>query len=225
MGRMRLVAGLLVAGLTLGVLLAGTAAASASPGAETEFVSEINAARAGRGLAALRIADDLVAVARRHSERMAEDGRLFHNTSLAREVAGWQSLAENVGTTAASDSSVAEMHGWFMESDGHRANILNPDIDQIGVGVVVRDGTMWVTEVFVERSAASPTVSASKATSAKTPATTSAGRRTGTSRSSDAKGTKRTALGAERRAAIETPRNVAQLVRLRGFDAEMMHPN
>ncbi|HLK31775.1 MAG TPA: hypothetical protein VKT29_01715, partial [Terriglobales bacterium] len=33
-------------------------------------------------------------------------------------------------------------------SPGHRANILNPDYNAAGVGVVERDGTLWVTEDF-----------------------------------------------------------------------------
>jgi hypothetical protein len=35
-----------------------------------------------------------------------------------------------------------------MHSAPHRANILDPRMRQVGVGIVKRDGALWVTEVF-----------------------------------------------------------------------------
>jgi uncharacterized protein YkwD len=34
-------------------------------------------------------------------------------------------------------------------SPPHRANLLNPDFTSIAIGVVERDGRVWVTEVFI----------------------------------------------------------------------------
>jgi hypothetical protein len=35
-----------------------------------------------------------------------------------------------------------------MRSPGHRANILDRDYSEVGVGAVVRNGRLWVAEVF-----------------------------------------------------------------------------
>ena len=102
------------------------------------------------GLPSLAVADDLVAVARRHSVRMADAADLHHNPDLATEVTGWQKVGENVGR----GPRVEPIHDAFMNSPGHRENILDPDWTEIGIGVEVRDGTVWVTEVFREPEAA-----------------------------------------------------------------------
>lgn len=150
MGRPRFAIGLLVVGLASS-LLAGPALARTSSSEESRFVSLINAERAKRGIQALTVEDDLTAAARRHSEDMADRDELFHDENTGNEVDGWSSLGENVGRASDSESAVDEMHGWFMESPEHRAEILDRSDNQIGVGVIVRDGTMWVTQLFAER--------------------------------------------------------------------------
>ena len=44
--------------------------------------------------------------------------------------------------------TVRGLHRQFMQSAPHRANILDPRMRQVGVGIVRRDGALWVTEVF-----------------------------------------------------------------------------
>jgi uncharacterized protein YkwD len=39
-----------------------------------------------------------------------------------------------------------------MQSSAHRANILNPRMRVLGVGVVSSDGRLWVTELFTRPS-------------------------------------------------------------------------
>jgi hypothetical protein len=113
-------------------------------GAEGQFVARVNEARASAGLPALQVAGDLTAVARRHSERMASQQSLHHNPNLGSDVSGWQKVGENVGR----GPSVGAIHDAFMASASHRANILGGDWTEVGVGVVVRDGELWVTQVF-----------------------------------------------------------------------------
>ena len=128
----------------LGALVPGLQPAHADSGAESSFVSHINAERAAQGRSAVKVASDLVSVARRHSERMASSNNLHHNPNLGGDVSGWQKVGENVGR----GPSVDAIHQGFMNSPSHRANILDSDWVEVGVGVVVRDGQMWVTEVF-----------------------------------------------------------------------------
>lgn len=120
------------------------AEAQVDSGAEAQFVQLINQERASRGLPALRVASDLVGVARSHSQEMAAAQDLYHNPELATDVRNWQKVGENVGR----GPSVARIHAAFMASSGHAANILHPDWTEVGVGVEVVDGRVWVTEVF-----------------------------------------------------------------------------
>lgn len=133
----------LVALLTA-VVVPGAQPALANGGTESEFVAKINAERGAAGLPALQVAGDLTSVARRHSTRMADADNLHHNPNLSGAVSGWQKVGENVGR----GPSVGPIHQAFMNSPGHRRNILDGDFTQVGVGVVVRDGQVWVTEVF-----------------------------------------------------------------------------
>lgn len=120
------------------------ATAAVDSSAEAQFVSLINAERKNAGLAPLSVAGDLVSVARKHSARMASKNELYHNPNLGSEVTGWQRVGENVGR----GPSVSSIHTAFMNSAGHRKNILDPGWTQVGVGVEVVDGRVWVTEVF-----------------------------------------------------------------------------
>lgn len=128
----------------LATFLVQPATAAVDSSAESQFVSLINAERKNAGLAPLSVASDLVSVARKHSARMASENELYHNPNLGSEVTGWKRVGENVGR----GPSVSSIHTAFMNSAGHRKNILDPGWTQVGVGVEVVDGRVWVTEVF-----------------------------------------------------------------------------
>ena len=142
--------------------------ASVDGGAEAQFVAQLNQARQAAGLPTVKVAGDLTAVARSHSERMAGQSNLHHNPNLGSDVSGWQKVGENVGR----GPSVGAIHTAFMDSPGHRANILGGDWVEVGVGVVVRDGQLWVTEVFrlPTSSAPAPSPEPEPTTSASAPA-------------------------------------------------------
>ncbi len=126
------------AGLTSPPALAG-------PG-ESSFLAKMNAERSGRGLAPVEMYWDLVDDARAHSRRMADTNDLHHNPNLAAVTSGWITLGENVGVGPTVDS----LHAAFMDSAGHRANILG-DFNYVGVGVVAESDTkLWVTVVFMK---------------------------------------------------------------------------
>jgi hypothetical protein len=141
---------LLVVWLTAALMtpvLAGPAEAASEEGCLT---ASINGERRAQGARTLASHSGLVSIARRHSARMAEDQRYYHNTNLRNELpSGWRSEGENVGWA----TDCARMHSFFMNSASHRKNILNPAFNQVGVGVVVDSaGKLWVTEVFMESS-------------------------------------------------------------------------
>ena len=78
---------------------------------------------------------------------MAYKYTLFHSTSLGSLVTRWKTLGENVGYAG----SVKKVHRAFMNSAGHRANILRSAYRHIGVGVVKKGGRIWATVVFESR--------------------------------------------------------------------------
>jgi hypothetical protein len=136
---------IMVTGLGGAALLAGTAApASATTSIERSFISDLNQARADNGRPALVVRADLVQVARGQAGRMASSDTLYHNPNLTSDVSNWRCVGENVGygpTESAVDAA-------FMASTPHRDNILDTDYTELGIGVVVSNGRVWVAEVF-----------------------------------------------------------------------------
>lgn len=156
----------------LGALLIALAvvaglATPAHASAPSDFVTRINAARASGH--ALVVRSDLQAAAQAQAQRMADASDLFHNPNLGGSVRNWSALAENVGY----GPDVATIHRAFMQSPGHRHNILNTAYTEVGIGVVVRDHVMWVAEVFRQpsgHSSAAPKPPAKKSGGAHHPA-------------------------------------------------------
>lgn len=128
-----------------GALLAAAAPARAqAPDVEAAFVARIAAERAAAGRSPLAVADDLVAIARRHSATMAAENRLYHNPALGTQVVNWVKVGENVGT----GGTVDDIHAALMASSTHRDEILGAAFTQVGVGVATAGGALWVTQVF-----------------------------------------------------------------------------
>jgi Uncharacterized protein with SCP/PR1 domains len=133
---------LLSAGLLGGPLLAPAGAATTTS-REAALLASIGQARAEHGLAPLRPNVRLMAHARRHSAAMAVRDRLFHTLNYG-AVCCWSAIGENI----ASAVTVVRIDRAFMASPRHRANILDPRMRRVGVGVVESGGRLWVTEVF-----------------------------------------------------------------------------
>lgn len=138
-------------------VLAGTAAASTQwAHLEQRMANHINADRRGSGLGQLGVEVTLQHVARSWSGVMASQDRLYHNPNLAAQMpASYRRLGENVGYRqhpgATETQMLDRMHQMFMESPGHRANVLRPEFNWVGVGVrITSSGKMWVTVTFMQ---------------------------------------------------------------------------
>lgn len=128
------------------VMGSASAFAAVEPGnAEAQFIDLINNERTSRGLNPLSVDPDLTAGARMQATAIRDAGRLFHNPDLGSVTSGWSWIGENVGY----GYDVANLHQAFMNSSGHRSNILKSSATHIGLGVVVDGGTVWVAEVFM----------------------------------------------------------------------------
>lgn len=124
------------------------------PRAERELFAAVNQARRAQGMSALRWDESLAAAARRHAEVMLERRSAGHvfagepSLSMRAKQAGvhfgW--LSENV----MQGQSLEFIHEQFMKSALHRANILDRDMDSIGVGVMEQGGELFVVEDFAQ---------------------------------------------------------------------------
>ncbi|MEV4515356.1 CAP domain-containing protein [Dactylosporangium sp. NPDC049525] len=121
---------------------------------ESEVVTLTNNYRTANGCGALRIDTRLVAAARTHSTDMVTNNFFSHtgsngSTFVQREVgAGYTTgaSAENIAWGYRSPKEVVD--GWI-NSAGHRANILNCASVAVGVGVAYKaDGTPYWTQDF-----------------------------------------------------------------------------
>jgi uncharacterized protein YkwD len=108
----------------------------------------VNYERSIRGLQLLYWSADLLDEAQRWSSFMADTGSFYHRDPLDQNLdSGWWSLAENIANhwSVAYDGA----HTSLMNSEGHRRNILNPDLNRIGLGVRQNgNGQYYVTEIF-----------------------------------------------------------------------------
>ena len=119
---------------------------------DQQLFAGVNRVRKAQALPGLKWNEALAAAARRHAELMAQHGSAEHGYAgepgLASRVtkAGvrWVSVAENViqGTSA------EDIQAGFLKSANHRANMLDAEMDSIGVGVVERGGQLFAVEDF-----------------------------------------------------------------------------
>jgi uncharacterized protein YkwD len=99
---------------------------------EQQCLDEVNRVRRRNGLQQLVLYDELLPVAREYSRRMAEQNFFSHNDLEGRSVRErveeadikWRMVGENLAYSNGYVNPVAaSLHGW-MDSPGHRANIL-----------------------------------------------------------------------------------------------------
>lgn len=133
---------------------AATTPAPAPAGPYAQQVADlVNAERAKAGCGPLSVDAKLTAAAQSHSEDMANRGYFDHASPEGHhadhriEAAGyrWSAWGENIARGQKDPAAV--MNAW-MNSPGHRANILNCSFKQIGVGVRTGSGGPWWTQVF-----------------------------------------------------------------------------
>lgn len=120
---------------------------------EAEVVRLVNIERQKAGLAPLKASSQLSNVARMKSKDMA-DRNYFSHTSptygspfdmMKQFGISYRTAGENIAKGYLSPASV--MNGW-MNSSGHRANILNSSFGTIGVGAYKVGSTIYWTQMF-----------------------------------------------------------------------------
>ncbi|MCL1890504.1 MAG: CAP domain-containing protein [Coriobacteriia bacterium] len=130
---------------TLAVNLTTNLTGTEKYGYATEVVSSVNVARAANGKAALTVDKDLTAAA---MQRVAEIAVFFNHTRPSGKSCFTVSdkvYGENIAAGYSTSANV--MTGW-MNSDGHRENILRNTFVSIGVGCFVHEGTTYWVQLF-----------------------------------------------------------------------------
>ena len=120
---------------------------------ETKVVELTNAERAKYGLAALKIYNPLMKVAHAKSQDMAANNYFSHTSPTYGspfdqiKAAGitYRAAGENIAQGQQTPEQVVQA---WMNSEGHRANILNASFTHIGVGYV-ENGNYW-TQQFIQ---------------------------------------------------------------------------
>ncbi len=125
---------------------------------EAEVVAIVNAERAAGGCSVLTVDSRLAAAARAHSTDMATRDYFSHTTpegiTFDQRITNagylWSNAAENIAYGQRGPAAV--MAAW-MGSDGHRANILNCRLQQIGVGLAydARGRPYWTQDFGTPR--------------------------------------------------------------------------
>lgn len=112
----------------------------------------VNEIRAQNGLGTLKLNSDLSDVARTKSQDMHDNGYFAHESPtygspfemMKSFGISYNAAGENIAMGYTSPQAVVDA---WMNSPGHRANILGASFTQIGVGYV-KDGHYW-TQMFI----------------------------------------------------------------------------
>jgi hypothetical protein len=119
---------------------------------ERQLFDSANRERGARGLPLLRWDDVLASAAHLHAVRMAQQNTISHQFQGEMDFSGrlhqagahFSAAAENV----AEGPSAEEIHDGWMMSPGHRQNLLDPEMNSVGIAVVARNGTLFAVQDF-----------------------------------------------------------------------------
>lgn len=137
-----------------GKLLYAQALTIQGPGsiAEQYLFNAANTERAQRGLPMLRWDDALYRAAQGHAREMASRASISHQYPGEMELAArgrqagfrFSSISENV----AQAYTAVLIHEAWMNSPGHRHNLLDPQSDAVGISVLRRNGQLYAVQDF-----------------------------------------------------------------------------
>jgi uncharacterized protein YkwD len=148
----RILRGILACMMALLFLAGVVMAQQGSESAERQLFDAANQARRAQGVGRLKWDAGLARAAQQHAAAMARTNSLSHQfpgepgLEVRASHAGvyFISLSENV----AQGSDAANISEQWAESPAHRQNLLDPDMNVIGVGVAERNGELFAVEDF-----------------------------------------------------------------------------
>ena len=131
----------------LGLSVAAQQGTGPQPAKAEQLFALANSTRAQEGRGRLVWDQALADAAMKHCMRMAAEGPISHRyngepdlaTRSADAGAHFSLIEENIAV----GSYPGSIHQGWLDSPGHRANLLNPDIDRIGIAVVAAQGVLY----------------------------------------------------------------------------------
>lgn len=122
--------------------------------AEQYLLSAANQERAIRGLGPLHRNPLLARAATLHAQEMAAHRSISHQFAGEPELTArgasagvsFSVISENVGEAP----SAVTIHEMWMHSEHHRANLLEPSVDSVGISVINRGGELFAVEDFAK---------------------------------------------------------------------------
>lgn len=120
--------------------------------AEQSLLTAANRERVSHGIAPLQFDSALSEAARFHAMQMANRGDISHQFSgepdLSRRAAAVGARFSLISENVAEAPSPSMFHELWMHSKGHRDNLLDPQVNAVGIAVVARDGQYYAVEDF-----------------------------------------------------------------------------
>jgi uncharacterized protein YkwD len=131
---------------------------------EADIWQQINQQRQRYGLSPLRVNEQLTQAARAYSKQMA-DYNFYSHTGVRGDTPRQRVESQGVHAQLVGENlfqfpqryspATMAVNGW-MESSGHRHNILLPQMAETGIGIWQQNGIYYVTQLLVEPKAAAP---------------------------------------------------------------------
>ena len=128
---------------------------------ERRVFNLVNEKRLQNGLEQLKRSDSIAEAARQHSSNMAEfqffshkglDSKMVSDRADANGVGKWRSIGENIAFNRGYPDPITITVQLWLDSPGHRRNMLSPDWKESAIGVAVsEDGAYYFTQVFLVR--------------------------------------------------------------------------
>ncbi|MBA2316063.1 MAG: hypothetical protein H0V87_11800, partial [Chloroflexi bacterium] len=158
--------------------VAAWSAGEFSSASEQQLIALTNRSRANAGLPALKVDSALTTIARWRSKDMITRNYFSHDIpgggqvfdELQRRGYCFKLAGENIGwNTYPDDAATQAIHQMFLDSPGHRANIMGKAWDHVGVGAYKgSDGKKMWTVLFADKCGTAPAPTA-KPTAKPTP--------------------------------------------------------
>jgi uncharacterized protein YkwD len=130
-------------------------AASDDSSAAKQLFQLTNQERDKNGLPPLAWDDRLAKAAVEHAQLMVEHGELSHQfsgeASVRDRIAATNLHFDRSGENVAYDDNVEDANHGLMNSPPHRANILSPDYNAIGIAAVQKGDLLYVVQDFARR--------------------------------------------------------------------------
>lgn len=138
--------------VSLGVIAALAQSQAMRTVSEQYLFQAANAERVQRGLQPLRWDGSLYRAAINHAREMAQRQSISHQYPGEAELtergklagARFSTIAENVAMAPTAPT----IHRAWMNSEGHRDNLLDPTVDSVGISVLSRNGELYAVEDF-----------------------------------------------------------------------------